>query len=412
MDCPVSSAERRLTDAASYWSRAHNSYFDPDEFRRNVQSSIQAFRSVTWLLQKSGGAIPNFESWYANKQAAMRKDRRLRWLVSARNQIEKQGDLDTKSKFVVEHVNSWLPPEKRVFDLPPSTRPENTAKIIAATFPEMKCTEGAVLKLSREWIDSELPEEEILSLLVHGYSRLQEVLLDAHQLLEKNARDACEFYSTSTRTTTRLPEEMTGFQFPAVCWFSLEHDILKNYDHVTKTLGREEIEATVKERYDSFRGIDFKVGSAAAFSEICDTFFAMGKQMLQKDGYHTMMAMAYTESSAQLIELRPQDRADKHIMIREIASICARLRATSCIMISEAWIAEVSTQYGPYAVNYPNRKEALSLAGFHMSEGYQNRCVIFERNGDAIKFLEGQDSETHLANILLPVAEAIQKAWS
>ena len=411
MNCPVSNAEKRLADAASYWKRAHDSYFDPDEFRRNVQSSIQAFRSITWLLQKAKDSISDFESWYGAKQDAMREDKRLRWLVVARNQIEKQGDLDTKSKFIVEHVNSWLPAEKRVFDLPPSTRPKDTAKIIAATFPDSKCTEGAVLKVSREWIDSELPEEEILSLLVHVYSRLQEVLLEAHQLLEEGVRDGCEFYAAKTKSTGRLPTEMTRLQFPAVCWYSLEHGILKECDHKTKPLTREEVQESVTERYDRFNGIDTRLSPASSFSEICDKFFAMGKHMLQKDGHHAMIALVFTENGFHPWGLQPGDRAEKHIMIRELASNCKRLRATSCILIGEIWVAPFSSKYGPYAANYPNRKEALSLNGFHKDEGYLSRVAIFERDGDTIVFPEGQDLHGEQSEILRPIAEAIKEAW-
>ena len=89
---------------------------------------------------------------------------------------------------------------------------------------------------------------------------------------------------------------MTGFQFPAVCWYSLEHGILKECDHKTKPLTREEVEKTVTERYDRFNGIDTRLSAASSFSEICDKFFAMGKHMLQKDGYHAMIAMVFTEN--------------------------------------------------------------------------------------------------------------------
>lgn len=259
MKCPVSSAERRLEDAASFWQRAREAYFDPDEFRRTVQSSIQAFRTVTWLLQKERDSIASFADWYTKKQDEMRGDKRLRWLVEARNKIEKQGDLETYSTFTVEHTDSWLPPEKRMLELPPGTRPEDTAKIIAATYPESKCGEGAILKLSREWVDSEMPTQEILNLLVHAYSVLQAVILDAHRLLGQGLRESCPFYAALRKSTSRLPEGMTAFQFPAVSWFSLEHGVLKEYDHKRKTLTRAEIEKTVEERYDSFGGMDSRV---------------------------------------------------------------------------------------------------------------------------------------------------------
>lgn len=411
MKCPISSAERRLEDAASFWQRAREAYFDPDDFRRNVQSSIQAFRSVTWLLQKQKDSIASFEGWYSRKQDAMRADPRLRWLVEARNRIEKQGDLETHSTFTVEHTDSWLPPEKRVFELPPGIRPEDTAKIIAATYPESKCGEGAILKLSREWVDSEMPTEELLNLLVHAFSVLQEVIFDAHLFVEDGFRKACPFYVGLRRSSSRLPEVMTAFQFPAVSWFSLEHGVLKKYDHKRKTLTRGEIEKIVEERYDNLGGLDIRLSPSSSFADICDTLFEMGKRMLMKDGYHSMIAMILTETGFYPLEFRPEDRADKHVMVRELASQCARLKAVSCILISEAWFATFSSSHGPFAADHPDRQEGLSLAGFHRDDGFATRDALFRREGDKVVFPEGQDIKGMYPEILNPVADAIRNAW-
>lgn len=411
MKCPISSAERRLEDAACFWQSAHEAYFHPDGFRRNVQSSIQAFRSVTWLLQKEKESIPSFADWYAKKQDDMRADERLRWLVEARNKIEKQGDLETHSTFTVEHTDSWLPPEKRVLKLPPTTRPEDIAKVIAATYPESRCSEGAILKLSREWVDSEMPTKELLSLLVHVYAVLQEVVLGAHHLMGHGLRESCPFYAGLGRTTSRLPENMTSFQFPAVSWFSLEHGVLKEYDHKRKTLTREEIEKIAEERYDNFGGMDIAPNSCSSFANICDNFFELGKRMLMKDGYHSMIAMIFTETGLHPLEFRPGDRADKHVMVRELASQCARLRAVSCILISEAWFAPISSSHGPYAVDHPNRQEGLSLVGFHKDEGFSTRESLFLREGGKVIFPEGQDIKGMRPEILNPVADAIRNAW-
>ncbi|MDB4491475.1 hypothetical protein N9260_00460 [bacterium] len=139
MDCPISSAERRLDDAVIFWKRAHDFYFDPDEFRRNVQTSIQTFRTVTFLPQKAKASIPGFESWYDPKMKTMGDDARLRWAIKARNKIEKQGDLETQSKLIVEHIASWLPSAKHELDLPPTTRLEHTAQVLGVTFPQSEC---------------------------------------------------------------------------------------------------------------------------------------------------------------------------------------------------------------------------------------------------------------------------------
>lgn len=412
MNCPIANAEQRLADAASFWKRAGKAYFDPDEFRRNVQASIQAFRSVTFMLQKMKELIPNFESWYSEQQAAMRQDNRLRWSVDARNQIEKQGDLNTKSKFIVEYINSWLPSERYLLDLPPSTRPKNLASVIASKIPISKRTEGAVLKISREWIDSELPEEELLSLLVYVYSHLQNLLIEAHHLINVERRRACRFYLACTSTNARLPKEMTKLHFPAVCWFSLQNGVLKEYDHLTKRL-TSKMQKSALARYGNFPEISAKDANESSFAALCDKFFEMGKIMLKKDGHHIMFAMILSETGFQPFELRPADRADKHVMIRELAANCKRLRATSCILLGETWIANPSVLFGPYAVNYPNRKEALSLTGFHKDEGFQHRLAVFERKEDSIIFPAAVDqlSVTPGDNILLPVAEEIQSAW-
>src|ERR1700676_3214289 len=96
--CPLHDVHQRLEDAVRMWKRANDSYFSPDDFRIAVQPCIQAFRSATWVLQNNKDKITGFEVWYSKWQEKMRSDVVLRWLVEARNQIEKQGDLQTKSK--------------------------------------------------------------------------------------------------------------------------------------------------------------------------------------------------------------------------------------------------------------------------------------------------------------------------
>lgn len=64
-------------------------YADADEFVTKLNACIQAARSVTWVLQKEATHVDGFEKWYAEQQSLMRADARMRWLVGARNVIEK-----------------------------------------------------------------------------------------------------------------------------------------------------------------------------------------------------------------------------------------------------------------------------------------------------------------------------------
>src|ERR1039458_683603 len=99
--CPIAPAERRLQDAAAFWKQAYDAYFNPNKFRIGLQAAIQALRSVTFVLQAQKNSIAGFEVWYGPQQEAMRNDPKMRWLVEARNFIEKQGDLSTRSRFTV-----------------------------------------------------------------------------------------------------------------------------------------------------------------------------------------------------------------------------------------------------------------------------------------------------------------------
>ena len=73
-----------------------------------MQNVIQSLRSVTFILQSHKAKIPNFVQWYGNYvdekhgkrgewQNRLYADPLMRWIVDARNKIEKQGDLESRS---------------------------------------------------------------------------------------------------------------------------------------------------------------------------------------------------------------------------------------------------------------------------------------------------------------------------
>ena len=103
--CPLAAVDQRLADAHKLWHQAEAAYFDPDGFRLAVQNAIQSLRSVTFILQNHKAVIPNFTQWYGDYvdetrgkrgewQNRLRADPLMRWMVEARNKIEKRGDLE------------------------------------------------------------------------------------------------------------------------------------------------------------------------------------------------------------------------------------------------------------------------------------------------------------------------------
>src|SRR5436190_24073343 len=107
--CPLAAVDRRLADAHRLWHEAHAAYFDPDAFRLKSQLAVQTLRQITFILQNQKRRIPSFETWYGGWQERLRADPLLRWLVAARNKVEKQGDLEAesfvKAEIIASHVD-------------------------------------------------------------------------------------------------------------------------------------------------------------------------------------------------------------------------------------------------------------------------------------------------------------------
>ena len=98
----------RLNQCHSMWHEALDAYSDPDLFTGHLNAVIQGLRNVTWVLRKELRHQDGFDRWYQAQQETMEADTRMKWLVSARNRIEKQGDLDTKSTAHIRVIAGWL----------------------------------------------------------------------------------------------------------------------------------------------------------------------------------------------------------------------------------------------------------------------------------------------------------------
>src|SRR5436309_15092466 len=95
--CPIPDTHTRLRQSHTLWHQTQREYGSPDAFCTNLNATIQALRSVTFVLQKEHDAIPDFAPWYDGWRERMKSDPLMKWLVDARNRIEKQGDLKTYS---------------------------------------------------------------------------------------------------------------------------------------------------------------------------------------------------------------------------------------------------------------------------------------------------------------------------
>lgn len=75
-----------------------NNYHDADGFRFNMNAFIQALRNITFALQSEKRNIPNFDTWYEEKQSWMKESALLKNFVEGRNIVVKRGNLAIKSE--------------------------------------------------------------------------------------------------------------------------------------------------------------------------------------------------------------------------------------------------------------------------------------------------------------------------
>jgi len=186
--CPLAAVDRRLGDAHRLWHEAEAAYFDPDAFRLKSQLTIQTLRSITFILQNQKRRIPGFDEWYGTTdrdglwQKRLRDIPLMRWLKEARNKIEKQGDLEAESfvraEIIASHLDEGprLEVPTRLFEGPEVL----LRRIPAGSVSEHERAHGSV-KIERRWVESDLPEFELLDALATAYGHLSELVADAHR---------------------------------------------------------------------------------------------------------------------------------------------------------------------------------------------------------------------------------------
>jgi hypothetical protein len=208
-DCPLAATHSRLSEAHRHFHEAEANYSDPEAFTAYLNSCIQSLRNVTFVLQKSKGLILGFEQWYQPWQNRMRDDPVLRWLVEARNQIVKCGDLETHSVANIAIVDDYSDSQVMQVPFPPTRSLEALSEdLIDRALLPAELKRASILRIERRWVASDLPQFELLHVLAHGYTTLAYLIQDAHRPLSRAI------------ATTDLPEQLPGQ--PLSCMANLE----------------------------------------------------------------------------------------------------------------------------------------------------------------------------------------------
>jgi hypothetical protein len=179
-NCPIEFAHSRLMDFHEHIHRALESYFEPVEFRRNLNNALQDARNTTWLLQKQKSKFEDFETFYSEWQNGAQSNRVMKWSVSARNQVTKEADLTKSSKMVATLFTTKSILGEKSFDISPEvTTSACTSQILEKMGPTGNPKE-LILRIERLWVADSLPGIELTDALIEVYRNLKIVISRAH----------------------------------------------------------------------------------------------------------------------------------------------------------------------------------------------------------------------------------------
>jgi len=407
--CPLSSTDRRLIDSLNLLIAVKSAYFEPESFRVNLNNAIQSLRNVTWILQKVKSKFPNFEDWYCKWQEIMRNDPQMKWLVGARNIIVKEGDLETKSLARVSVVESWYEPPKVELDVPPFATSEKVEKLILEAIPRSIQLDIGLLKIERRWVDSRMPDHEILECLAYTLNKLSEVLFDGHvKLLGESDRKNCHWFSMVEAAKGKLPPCMIGLDWDRTLWIDLRDGSTVEPSSKAVNSSEEDIGKIVK-KYPELAKFRDKMGTSMNLQDEASVSFEVAKFLLKKDGYHNPIALLrYPDGRKKLIQLQMDDRSEKHLAIRQLAIDIEKTGANSIILINEIWASPYSSKESAIQPSDdPNRKEGLQLIAADAEGQVIVHSVLFERDKNGkIQFSEEEIQAKWSIYILQPIVDA------
>jgi hypothetical protein len=407
--CPLAAVDQRLDDAHRIWHRADLTYFDPEEFRINAQHLIQTLRTVSFVLQNHKRDIPDFDTWYAAWQDRLRSDLLMRWLVEARNKIEKQGDLESKSYVRAEVIASYFDEGPRIeIEAQLFQGPKDLLRGIPKRALQRQVLRHGALRIERRWVENSLPEHELLEALAIAFAKLRELVADAHRQMGLPEPKTIE-HETGRKIDVK---ELEG-RLPCMIAHSESRDLVLSlrtgkqlaFKRESKLLDHKSAKE-VAERYGKDIGLlsppDFE-----SVPELANWYFEQARHVFMKDGYHQWITFFLKGTKIVWLAATPTaDRQEKYLMMRHLANEARRRSADGVMMINEVWIAQANS-LAPfqYPNEIPNRMEALSLSIAAKDGTFFQLSAMITREGQRVYLGETMKQDTGTPYLYAPFYE-------
>lgn len=408
--CPFPDTHRRLVDVHELWHELTESYMDPRLFRRRLNLIIPELRNVSFVMQKEGrDSDPDFDSWYQPWVKEIATDDVMKWVTRSRNRVVKEGDLSLLSRCSVQIRNSWTDTQELHLDLPPSV----DLASIAALARRETAHRAEVIIVRREWVDYDMPKQEILAATAHAFERCLALVKLAH--IQADASMKCEDIDPITKECD-FREDSNFLR----CMSGVDRYYQVSMNGHTGELYRENI---IVEDYDedSFEEArehfgDFpKIGRIASVESAIDAFVKIGQHILRSDDDLLPVVAFFDESKiVDWIGTPIADKAANHLTMLRVAERAARPDVKHVLFSFDSWMARLDGSRPHTSVDYllpvhlrVDRQSAFCVVVASRSGNIAERNFTHARGEDGtVSFTELSEPTTHWNHL-----EPLRQAW-
>jgi hypothetical protein len=349
--------ERRLRDLAQLLRNCGETYFSPDRFRQNLNQFLQTSRTVTFIIQKNKGAIPDFDAWYTlNVLEPWATDAVMSWAKDARNVIEKEGDLEMHSTIRVSVLYSYLSEEDMVLEV-------GRAELLHASVDQLVkaarrvlppgIADAAVVKIQRRWVANTLPDRELIYALTYAYSQLFRVCTTLAGHLNS------QFDSTVPHPTNIDP---SSNDVAKVRFMKLNQTGVGR--HVSKWI---KADPTYKPPPALVRlKEEFQLGPRpSSLSAVVARQAKMARFTFEQHGNHIPMLALYDKAWNQIdfMSTAFRDQGEKYLFWRNVADRAFYLKAYAVVWTSESWLRDLKEHRHRPISELPIVGEQLHVVG-------------------------------------------------
>lgn len=346
----------RLLQMRQLWDDAAASYFDPARFQLNLQNCITVSRTVTFILQSNKSEMNGFDGWYEDHVNRWRADPIMSWARDARNSIEKQGDLETRSQVRATIIASYLDgQETRWMPQALFSSPEQIYRAIPARFFIPHIVEHGSLLIERRWVANTLPDTEVLEALAHVYEQLADLL---HDYLKANRLRPPALLDRSR------PKQMKMLAMDRAVYLSMADGAVIGHRFFALPVRKPDTKAIRRsiKRYGEVAKWKHIVG-ASTLREVAEAYFINARVVLKRDGFHRpLMFFLKGPLVLTMISMDHPDRRSRYILMRDLAKLCIEYKADGMMLIGESWVTRPPrVPASGFAVDDPHREEAITL---------------------------------------------------